>query len=101
MQAILDAHDIIATEKVTGQKSTESVIEEVVPSSPWEEINILSSSGNKEIEQPRHPPTPSHLIMPATEIEDDTNAVYAQPIRVVGLRKAIGQPLVSTIRIHT
>jgi hypothetical protein len=31
--------------------------------------------------------------MPATEIEE-LDAFYAQPIRVVSLRKAIGQPLV-------
>jgi len=80
-QALLDAHDRIAKELSTGVKDAELV-------SPWEEFGrIPTPIGTSK--------GPDKMPSYRTEVhEEPDSVVYAQPIRILSLRKSAGQPLV-------
>ena len=71
MQALIEAHDLIAEQYLEGGKSKSEA--------PWEEITMREESKRGGV---------------VTEEIDESNVIYGQPIRVIGLRKSLGQPLV-------
>lgn len=80
LQALLEAHDKIA-DKLGPQEGTSRSLTEAAP---WEEIRPAGSILK---------PTKDKSNMSVDS--EDSNVQYAQPIRIISLRKSPSQPLVS------